>query len=184
MEYGLWRLSCGCGGAEQRVLILVLMEYGLWRVKPVYWTGYWCVLILVLMEYGLWHYVWRHRHDSYSGLNPCSNGIWSLTLRALNASSLRTRLNPCSNGIWSLTRRPRARWWSPQGRLNPCSNGIWSLTQLESCWKASKPSLNPCSNGIWSLTSEAKDQGTQGGQVLILVLMEYGLWHWYRWVSE
>ena len=38
------------------------------------------------------------------GLNPCSNGIWSLT----NVGSFPytfgvVSLNPCSNGIWSLT---------------------------------------------------------------------------------
>ena len=38
------------------------------------------------------------------GLNPCSNGIWSLTLRARdNPATLALSLNPCSNGIWSLT---------------------------------------------------------------------------------
>ena len=36
-------------------------------------------------------------------------------------------LNPCSNGIWSLTRPVRLALLEVC-RLNPCSNGIWSLT--------------------------------------------------------
>ena len=35
--------------------------------------------------------------------------------------------------------------------------------------------LNPCSNGIWSLTSALADAATKATDVLILVLMEYGL---------
>ena len=37
-------------------------------------------------------------------------------------------LNPCSNGIWSLTQEPCFRSRSQAPCLNPCSNGIWSLT--------------------------------------------------------
>ena len=37
------------------------------------------------------------------GLNPCSNGIWSLTTRKSFESIENISLNPCSNGIWSLT---------------------------------------------------------------------------------
>ena len=36
-------------------------------------------------------------------LNPCSNGIWSLTGREHYKLVAAVRLNPCSNGIWSLT---------------------------------------------------------------------------------
>ena len=39
-----------------------------------------------------------------------------------------------------------------------------------------KNSLNPCSNGIWSLTFIV-DNFIRQERVLILVLMEYGLWH-------
>ena len=108
-------------------------------------------------------------------LNPCSNGIWSLTLLATDADKGTNRLNPCSNGIWSLTRR-RNRGRLPDKGLNPCSNGIWSLTLALLClhpwpwvlilvlmeyglWRthlyrtgAWVYRLNPCSNGIWSLT--------------------------------
>ena len=36
-------------------------------------------------------------------LNPCSNGIWSLTFDCSLERSDWSSLNPCSNGIWSLT---------------------------------------------------------------------------------
>ena len=37
-------------------------------------------------------------------LNPCSNGIWSLTLQGVPSyGDVSNGLNPCSNGIWSLT---------------------------------------------------------------------------------
>ena len=36
-------------------------------------------------------------------LNPCSNGIWSLTGMSIPVSIGSMGLNPCSNGIWSLT---------------------------------------------------------------------------------
>ena len=61
-------------------------------------------------------------------LNPCSNGIWSLTALQETSVSRLHRLNPCSNGIWSLTSTVMALALSRLG-LNPCSNGIWSLTQ-------------------------------------------------------
>ena len=39
-----------------------------------------------------------------------------------------------------------------------------------------KRGLNPCSNGIWSLTTHLAGVHFVPRQVLILVLMEYGLW--------
>ena len=146
-------------------------------LTPYSVTGYgaW-VLILVLMEYGLWHDSSCLVSNGLS-LNPCSNGIWSLTedrckmkvtlLSVLilvlmeyglwpDATFVAFRdpsLNPCSNGIWSLTLSSSwvsMTWWMG---LNPCSNGIWSLTKDDQCCaKKIRWSLNPCSNGIWSLT--------------------------------
>ena len=40
---------------------------------------------------------------SSTGLNPCSNGIWSLTDKEVSMLGIWLGLNPCSNGIWSLT---------------------------------------------------------------------------------
>ena len=44
-------------------------------------------------------------------LNPCSNGIWSLTVIKACMTTYVDSLNPCSNGIWSLTKdgSPRTR---------------------------------------------------------------------------
>ena len=83
-------------------------------------------------------------------------------------------LNPCSNGIWSLTQNYHGRKITRIG-LNPCSNGIWSLTyEADVPADAIPEGLNPCSNGIWSLTQRHYQQ-LQLQHVLILVLMEYGL---------
>ena len=47
---------------------------------------------------------WTHENPDGKCLNPCSNGIWSLTLYGLNTRQNSVMcLNPCSNGIWSLT---------------------------------------------------------------------------------
>ena len=134
-------------------------------------------------------------------LNPCSNGIWSLTwIRALLGEKI-WRLNPCSNGIWSLTDLLISSRITLT-RLNPCSNGIWSLTlRSKTAWKTlsavlilvlmeyglwPRPAglsprlrrcLNPCSNGIWSLTLAGR-RCSDLNTVLILVLMEYGLWRY------
>ena len=139
------------------------------------------VLILVLMEYGLWHGRRFSEKKFRRCLNPCSNGIWSLT----NYNSYRRlthhRLNPCSNGIWSLT-------WSarPPSRndvvliLVLMEYGLWRSIGCRESWARG---LNPCSNGIWSLTSGVRRQAS-GVRVLILVLMEYGLWRYHHHPSR
>ena len=165
---GSWFVYPGC-----YVLILVLMEYGLWHgLGGPYWCGR-PVLILVLMEYGLWPFLLRHALPS-RGLNPCSNGIWSLTELIRIASAASGCLNPCSNGIWSLTTFVKNDQASLFG-LNPCSNGIWSLTRVARIVRDAAMGLNPCSNGIWSLTIIHIPRHLNP-DVLILVLMEYGLW--------
>jgi len=40
---------------------------------------------------------------TFEGLNPCSNGICSLTYYQVGEEARRCGLNPCSNGICSLT---------------------------------------------------------------------------------
>ncbi len=114
---------------EWVVLILVLMEYALWRKVQHLWVLL-EVLILVLMEYALWHWIEKSWDSSAHCLNPCSNGICSLTSPILMERSHSSR------------------------RLNPCSNGICSLTMTQ----------NPMIEGVVPT-------------VLILVLMEYALWH-------
>jgi len=51
--------------------------------------------------------------------------------------------------------------------------GLWLATM--GAIAEGKVSLNPCSNGIWSLTEVRMVFKTEIS-VLILVLMEYGLW--------
>ena len=161
---------------SSRVLILVLMEYGLWHAaSSSVMVGLNRVLILVLMEYGLWPGIIMTSNPGTASLNPCSNGIWSLTKMFLDLSVSSWRLNPCSNGIWSLTKTYLAECFgkavlilvlmeyglwrrrsefiaAARSGLNPCSNGIWSLTKMFLDLSVSSWRLNPCSNGIWSLT--------------------------------
>ena len=132
------------------------MEYALWdvpadivRKRP---TG---VLILVLMEYALWEQVpVKFFSRDGEGLNPCFNGICSLSLQNCNyCSYLKKRLNPCFNGICSL------------------SLGNWSIRIIPPT-----KCLNPCFNGICSLSQLGKGHRPLRRHVLILVLMEYALW--------
>ena len=164
------------------------------------------VLILVLMEYGLWRPTGLGSRRTCLRLNPCSNGIWSLTSTSMTVTRpasvlilvlmeyglwLPSPLLPkCSislvlilvlmeYGLWH-----SGMWWiQSMQRLNPCSNGIWSLTLRTFQESISHLCLNPCSNGIWSLTPLSSVQGCRKS-VLILVLMEYGLWRSAESTSE
>ena len=89
-------------------------------------------------------------------------------------SRCRMRLNPCSNGICSLT-EGQDNGGQTYHRLNPCSNGICSLTPILLRDSPPRHCLNPCSNGICSLTYPAKFKEEIQDLVLILVLMEYAL---------
>ena len=133
------------------------------------------VLILVLMEYGLWQTLLLLLTFWMNCLNPCSNGIWSLTKPESVRGTVRKVLILVlmEYGLW------RSGWFgvTALGSLNPCSNGIWSLTprggtcpyvgtwvlilvlmeyglwpNLAIVTSRLAASLNPCSNGIWSLT--------------------------------
>ena len=129
---GIWSLTSprsAPSASSRDVLILVLMEYGLWPGALLCPEGNQCVLILVLMEYGLWPGDAKADNSNLPGLNPCSNGIWSLTCWRNANRSGSFSLNPCSNGIWSLTDTCDVSETYSLAGLNPCSNGIWSLTQ-------------------------------------------------------
>ena len=110
-------------------------------------------------------------------LNPCSNGIWSLTCHSRDDQRRSRRvliLVLMEYGLWPMPLDSPPLDWDC---LNPCSNGIWSLTpRLSFLDRSVSLGLNPCSNGIWSLTVHF-NWGRPSGPVLILVLMEYGLWH-------
>ena len=131
-------------------------------------------------------------------LNPCCNGRWSLTMWGQSECKyLIISLNPCCNGRWSLTsiwiKTPSHsilvlilvvmedglwRVRVPRKKvvlcLNPCCNGRWSLTHVSNEGNAFA-CLNPCCNGRWSLTKTPTQVKT--AIVLILVVMEDGLWH-------
>ena len=142
----LWAVRCG-------VLILVLMEYGLWLIFDTNETTKWVVLILVLMEYGLWPKSYHWLVHWSRCLNPCSNGIWSLTDETISSHYPRhvLILVLMEYGLWPFMRES---FGFPAWSLNPCSNGIWSLTRQSAVYRHTSQGLNPCSNGIWSLTSD------------------------------
>ena len=117
----------------------------------------------------------RKLHLLSDGLNPCYNGIWSLTNNNITTRIGDWRLNPCSKeyGLWHNHAKVIH---ADKFCLNPCSNGIWSLTLVSRWLSVAGVSLNPCSNGIWSLTEYPWYSWFSCVHVLILVLMEYGLW--------
>ncbi len=109
-------------------------------------------------------------------LNPCFNGRWSLTsdMNAYlgNAFSVLI-LVLMEDGLWLFVTKKGAKAFDS---LNPCFNGRWSLTLMKMLLMiVTIISLNPCFNGRWSLTMKA-NLFASCVQVLILVLMEDGLW--------
>ena len=102
MEYGLWQCGQNHNRGSVNVLILVLMEYGLWLPKDMKNIRAARVLILVLMEYGLWRIHGGVPEDGRQVLILVlmEYGLWPHTTQY---AKRRSRLNPCSNGIWSLT---------------------------------------------------------------------------------
>ena len=137
--------------SRQCVLILVLMEYGLWLADSATDNQYWTVLILVLMEYGLWLSPPRWPYKLSTSLNPCSNGIWSLTgLRFVITLHRRVVLILVlmEYGLWPV-----------RAALSGVRDCVLILVLMEyGLWHGStmdqhgSTCLNPCSNGIWSLT--------------------------------
>ena len=85
------------------------------------------VLILVLLDdthrlsWILVAYV-----DDKKGLNPCSLGRYSPTLRERDLDAYATSLNPCSLGRYSPTKD--GQWILTYKCLNPCSLGRYSPT--------------------------------------------------------
>ena len=141
--------------------------------------GMWCcrVLILVLMEYGLWRFYDWWTACRYQGLNPCSNGIWSLTVKDAVLRYSAESLNPCSNGIWSLTVNLYYRIACDRYVLILVlmEYGLW-LFAGRGCktFFSAVLILVLMEYGLWPVLIGQKSTGCD---VLILVLMEYGLWH-------
>ena len=86
-----------------------------------------------------------------SGLNPCSNGRYSLSKAgAKSVKNLKVLiLVLMEDTLWVETLVDRLR----KGSLNPCSNGRYSLSHYLPDMKFI-PSLNPCSNGRYSLRAK------------------------------
>ena len=118
-------------------------------MEEVLWVLDLIVLILVLMEYGLWR----------------GTGVRRLLLLCLN---------PCSNGIWSLT----PRWPLRQGRcrvliLVLMEYGLWPILFVQKYKLKNVLILVLMEYGLWPEVFLPFSSVTY---VLILVLMEYGLW--------
>ena len=187
MEYGLWQSRGHSIHRWPDVLILVLMEYGLWRRWLIGGSVLMRVLILVLMEYGLWLKLKPSRTRTARSLNPCSNGIWSLTAGcgAEGWANNVLILVLMEYGLWQLAKKAEKNF-RPVLILVLMEYGLWQFGRRIA--EDHKRGLNPCSNGIWSLTYN-KHLINNPARVLILVLMEYGLWHqayllwFYYWTS-
>ena len=114
------------------------------------------VLILVLMEYGLWRDDPQYLRDDWF----CS-------------------LNPCSNGIWSLTKRPQAPQAEPWVLILVLMEyGLWHSRACLRLQGSYVLILVLMEYGLWLSTQSAGER--RRGGVLILVLMEYGLWQRVR----
>ena len=155
MEDGLW-LKDGTWlerGEYDGVLILVVMEDGLWLPgKEGYIKNGFHVLILVVMEDGLWPII-------------CFVIIGIICVLILVV--MEDGLWPATNGSLHRCRKG----------LNPCCDGRWSLTGIATnSWTATLTGLNPCCDGRWSLTGFSFELKFNNIYVLILVVMEDGLW--------
>ena len=109
------------------------------------------------------------------GLNPCCNGIYSMSTAVCIEHYESTGLNPCCNGIYSMSTGQKclqANGWTVLilvvmeytqwvvaeykqarvfKRLNPCCNGIYSMRLQTEIYPWKQRSLNPCCNGIYSM---------------------------------
>ena len=102
------------------------MEYTQWGIiKYDEWYDL-PVLILVVMEYTQWGFIVHEPEIVYLSLNPCCNGIYSMS-HTFVYNKYAMSLNPCCNGIYSMrscTRHEPVHTVS----LNPCCNGIYSMS--------------------------------------------------------
>ena len=132
---------------------------GIWSVTKWFYISqltYCLVLILVLLEYGLWR-----KWTTFTWTS------WDVLILVL-----------LEYGLWPRKLYQRCR--QPLC-LNPCSIGIWSVTSYYENNKKFLLGLNPCSIGIWSVTKRTIVINLVNDPVLILVLLEYGLWRdWGR----
>ena len=101
MEYTQWDKIILLPPSMSTVLILVVMEYTQWEQNKKILKEYSKVLILVVMEYTQWVFV-DSKGKLRASLNPCCNGIYSMSDEESNNQGGLTCLNPCCNGIYSM----------------------------------------------------------------------------------
>ena len=151
------------------------MEYTLWGISRIYsFQSRINVLILILMEYTLWDpsfAIFRTK----DGLNPYSNGIYSMSLRDHNSVGRVPHVLILILMEYTLWVNAINAENAKNASLNPYSNGIYSMSSAARVITSARKSLNPYSNGIYSMRSWRKCLITTG-LVLILILMEYTLW--------
>ena len=102
MEYVLWAFLSVVLRWSRFVLILVVMEYVLWEQGVALQSRSKGVLILVVMEYVLWVCGIGWKYEIVNRLNPCCNGICSVSYENVNNNFSIFSLNPCCNGICSV----------------------------------------------------------------------------------
>ena len=77
------------------------MEYTQWALVEKENENF-KVLILVVMEYTQWDRLGSNTIHK-QGLNPCCNGIYSMSKRRRVVYKVNESLNPCCNGIYSMS---------------------------------------------------------------------------------
>ena len=104
MEYTQWDYGNSEIRENEHVLILVVMEYTQWERQLCSMHLSKFVLILVVMEYTQWVPTDETEPTSTLSLNPCCNGIYSMSSKAkLQRVVYYISLNPCCNGIYSMS---------------------------------------------------------------------------------
>ena len=109
-------------------------------------------------------------------LNPCFNGIWSASYDGIQTLTF-TEDDVLILVLMEYGLRGDHAGSStmPRSSLNPCFDGIWSArSRARSTRQLKLVCLNPCFDGIWSARSTVESVKARL-DVLILVLMEYGL---------
>ena len=125
------------------------------------------------MEYTQWAHPATLSSSSFARLNPCCNGIYSMSV---NWSKLSR-----NNDVLILVVMEYTQWeksmneWKTKTGLNPCCNGIYSMRSHQRFW-CRFWGLNPCCNGIYSMRSKDTKEWRKTQNVLILVVMEYTQW--------
>ena len=87
-----------------------------------------------------------------ASLNPCCNGIYSMSSFVESELSDTLGLNPCCNGIYSMRSSGNLDKNHVVERLNPCCNGIYSMSAKSTICRKTLGCLNPCCNGIYSMS--------------------------------